>query len=103
MRDYTIHAVFFRHGDWWISQCLEYDLVTQSRRLEDLPSEVRRQLTVQIAGSVQRGIEPFAGLPPAPRRFWEMFDRAQSRVEPIKAVEGLDDLPEIRMEARLAA
>ena len=101
MHDDTIHAVFFRHGDWWVSQCLEYDLATQSRCLEDLPREVQRQLTVQIVGSLQRGIEPFSGLSPAPRRFWEMFERAQGRIEPLAPAVQPTDLP--RVEARLAA
>jgi hypothetical protein len=39
-----IKAVVFREGDWWIIQVLEYDLASQVRRLEDVPSHLRRLL-----------------------------------------------------------
>src|SRR6185369_2312398 len=76
MPEYTIHAVAFRRGDWWIAQCLEYRLSTQTRTLEELPYELERLLTVQIQASLARGIEPFAGFSPAPKRFWAMYERA---------------------------
>jgi hypothetical protein len=40
---------------------------------------------VQIEADQEAGIEPFTTLPQAPRRFWQMFQRA----EPWR----LDDLP----------
>jgi hypothetical protein len=83
MSDYTLHAVAFRRGDWWIAQCLEHRLSTQTRTLEELPYELNRLLTVQIQVSLARGIEPFAGFSPAPKRFWKMYERARVRVEPV--------------------
>jgi hypothetical protein len=106
MPEYTIHAVAFRRGDWWIAQCLEYRLSTQTRTLEELPYELERLLAVQIHASLARGIEPFAGFRPAPRRYWEMYERARARVEPVAATEHADSVPlqpVIRTETRLAA
>ncbi|MEP7009491.1 MAG: hypothetical protein ABJC13_04135 [Acidobacteriota bacterium] len=80
----TIRAVAFRSGDWWVAQCLEYRIATQSRRLEDLPYELDRLLKVQIAASLEMGIEPFYGFSPAPRKYWEMYEKATSRVEPVR-------------------
>ena len=99
MPKYTIHAVAFRRGEWWIAQCLEYRLSTQTRTLEELPYELDRLLTVQIQASLARGIEPFAGFSPAPKRFWEMYERARARVEPVSS----SDQPVLRTETRLAA
>lgn len=87
MDQITIHALLYRSqaGPWWIAQCLEYDLVTAAKRLEDLPAELERCLTVQIAASFEIGVEPFGGLPPAPRRFWKRYEEA--RQNPRNAIE----------------
>jgi hypothetical protein len=99
MPEYTIHAVAFRRGDWWVAQCLEYRLATQTRTLEELPYELERLLTVQVQASLARGIEPFVGFSPAPRRYWQMYERARTRVELVSQPSD----PQIRTETRLAA
>lgn len=105
MPEQKIHAIVFRSGERWIARCLEYDLATQTRRLEDMPAELQRVLTVQIFASLHWGIVPFTGFKPAPKRYWEMYERSQSRVEPIaiSAPEPVADWPAIEMETRLAA
>lgn len=79
MTQFTIHALLYRSrsGPWWIAQCLEYDLVTAAKRLEDLPAELEKCLEVQIAASFEIGVQPFAGLPPAPKRFWKRYEEAR--------------------------
>jgi hypothetical protein len=111
MRDVSgirIRAVVFRAGEWWVAQCLEYDLATQARRLEDLPRELRRLLNVQILASLESGIEPFEGFSKAPTRFWKMYENAKSKVESVeretldvKLPPGFEAGPVV--EARIAA
>lgn len=101
MPEQRIRVVVFRSGEWWIARCLEYNLATQARRLEDMPAEIQRVLSLQITACQQRGVEPFAGFSPAPRRFWEMYERAKARLEEIAADGALQPL--VRTEARLAA
>ena len=79
----TIRAVVFQRGEWWIAQCLEFGLATQARNLADLPQELERLLKVQVEASLERGIKPFEGVPPAPKRYWEMFDRSQTLLVPL--------------------
>jgi len=108
MPDYKVRAVAFRRGDWWVAQCLEYRLATQTRTLEELPYELERLLSVQVQASLARGVEPFAGFAPAPRQYWEMYERARARVEPVTAADAADSDPAkvhpvVRTETRLAA
>jgi hypothetical protein len=96
----TIHVVVFHDGEWWIAQCLEYDLCTAKERLEDLSAEIRRFLKVQILGSLDLKIEPFSGLGPAPKRFWRMYEQAVALSEEPPTVE----MPHhVAIEARIAA
>ena len=96
----TIHIVVFPEGEWWIAQCLEYDLCTAQRRLEDLPAEIRRFLKVQILGSLELKIEPFSGFAPAPKRFWRMYEHAVAMADASSALETPTD---VAIEARIAA
>jgi hypothetical protein len=95
-----VRAVVFREGDWWIAQFLEYGLVTAQKRLEDIPGEIRRVLTVLIQGSLARGVEPFFGYRPAPRRFWKMYEQATA----LTGTSSAGELPaNVEIETRIAA
>ena len=101
----TIRAIVFQEEDWWIIHFLEYDLATAVRRLEDVPDEVRRFLLVQIGASLECGIEPFHGFSPAPRRYWRMFETAETRMNKVQLElpPGLADGPEPHVDTRIAA
>jgi hypothetical protein len=105
MPEYRIRAVAFRRGNWWVAQCLDYALATQTRTLEELPYELERLLTVQVQASLARGIEPFSGFAPAPRSYWEMYEHARARVEPVLGsdVGPAAVHPIVQTETRLAA
>jgi hypothetical protein len=82
MIEQRIRAVIFREGDWWIIQVLEHDLASQVRRLEDVQSHLRRLLLGQMAVNAAMGVEPFHGFSRAPRRYWEMYERARPLAVP---------------------
>jgi hypothetical protein len=87
--DAQIHAVAFEHGGRWVAQCLEYDIATQASTLDDLLYEFERILVAHILGA--DGADPFANLSPAPRSFWEMYDRAVTKVAPVRPFPMPDD------------
>jgi hypothetical protein len=95
-----VRAVVFREGDWWIAQFLEYGLVTAQKRLEDVPGEIRRVLSVVVQGSLARGVEPFFGYLPAPKRFWKMYEQATALTERSSAGERPAN---VEIETRIAA
>ena len=101
----TLRAVIFQEGDWWIIHFLEYDLATAVRRLEEAAAEVKRFLMVQIAASLECGVAPFQGFSPAPRKYWRMFDAAETRMDTVqlKLPPELESGPEPRIDTRIAA
>jgi hypothetical protein len=102
MNEPRIRAVVFKEGDWWIIQILEYDLATQVRRLEDVPNEFRRVLLGQMAANAAIGTEPFYGFSKAPKRYWEMYERARAFVAPTPLEDAANEISP-RLEMRLAA
>jgi hypothetical protein len=99
-----LQAVVFREGEWWILQVLEYDLATQVWRLEDVPGTFHRLLLAQILANAEHGVEPFHGFSRAPKRYWEMYERAEAFVAStlLADVERVLGNPP-RIEARLVA
>lgn len=76
-----VQVVVFREGDWWVGQCLEYDIAAQAKTLSDLHYEVGRLLVAHYAVAAERGRRPFEDVPPAPERYWRLFNQAKSRLE----------------------
>src|SRR5438270_10544232 len=73
--NHQIRAVAFERGDHWVAQCLEYDIATQAKTLDDLLYELERILVAHLMGA--EGADPFANIPKAPQRFWRMYETAE--------------------------
>jgi predicted RNase H-like HicB family nuclease len=70
-------VVVFQEGDWVCAQCLEHDITAQGNTLDDCLYELERLIVGHIAIGVEHGLEPLRNLNPAPRRFWEWFERSK--------------------------
>jgi hypothetical protein len=77
----VVSVIAFQEGDWWTAQCLEYDIAAQAKTFSDLRYEMDRVFVSHIAVSQELGKEPFAGIAPAPGKYWKMFEEAKLRVE----------------------
>ncbi len=99
-----IRAVVYKDGPWWIIQGLDYDFVTLARRLEDVPASLQQFFSILFAASQQLGVEPFYGYSPAPRRYWEMYERAEPWAEDLPSIELPEDFGIVPVvDTRLAA
>lgn len=98
----TLRTVLFKEGEWWVAQCLDVDIAAQAKTEQDLLVEIGRVLVGRIMAGEKLGVDPFATLPPAPRRYWEMFFSAQSQPMPIQPfiADSLSHaLPEVELRA----
>jgi len=77
MPSYKFHVVVFEDRGYWVAQCLERNMGAASKDPRELRSKLERVLRGQIAADRERGVEPFSTLPPAPRRFWTLFQSAK--------------------------
>jgi len=107
MKTFRIRAVLFKEADWWCAQCLEYDIATQAKSIPELKAEIEKTLTIHVELAAERGHEPFAYLPKAPERYFQMYD-AFERVNgaedgtPIRSVKGDDGATKTCIMARFA-
>lgn len=77
---FNISAVLYEEGDWWIGQCLQYDITAQANSLPELQYELERVLFAHLCAGMAENRTPFEGLPPAPQKFWRMW-QAGSAIE----------------------
>jgi hypothetical protein len=70
----TLGTVVLQEGDWLSAHCLEHDIATRARTLEDLSHEPERLIVGHAATGHELGKTPVEGLPPAPPKDWKMFD-----------------------------
>jgi hypothetical protein len=102
---FQIRAVLFEEAGWWVAQCLEYDIAIQARTQPALLSELERTLTGHLVVSAETGRKPFESLRSAPRRYWEMYERAEpveADVPPLQQGDSEVSLPDIELRARAA-
>jgi predicted RNase H-like HicB family nuclease len=81
MGNIRIRVVIFREGTWWCAQCLEFDIAAQAETKEDLKAELHQILMTHVEFDRQSGRKPFDGLKPAPRLFFDLFEKSKSPVD----------------------
>lgn len=104
-RPFTVRVVVLQEGEWLSAQCLEYDIATQARTLDDLWYELQRILVGHVATRLRERKPPFQGLPPAPKKFWRMFERSKIPLPPPRLSFKIrrPGVPGVRPQVRVAA
>lgn len=67
-----LHYIIFKYEDWWIAQCLEYDIAVQSKTVEEAHKEFKRNVDARIAFGKKLGVEPF-NIPKPPKRYQDIL------------------------------
>lgn len=80
----TIRAVVYQQGDSLCAQCLECDIATQAKNLDDLCYDLERLIIGHIAIGLEHGFDALSRTRPAPKRYWEMFRRSRIELPPQK-------------------
>lgn len=87
-----IRAVFFRDGNFWVVQCLEYDIATHSEDFFGLQERLKQALRAEEVFSAENGLTAFKRLPKAPSKYWQMWERA-TEAQPEDELESAPDRP----------
>jgi hypothetical protein len=75
-----LRVLIMRREDWWVAQCLEFDLAAQARgTLDNITAEFCRMLRVRLAACKLEEIDPFK-LPPASERYDDISKRGHPQI-----------------------
>jgi predicted RNase H-like HicB family nuclease len=81
-KNVSLRVVIFKSGEWWVGQCLEHDIVAQAKTVNSLTYELERAIVAHIVIAEENGFQPVETIPPAPQRYWKMFEAAGVAVVP---------------------
>lgn len=84
----NIRAVVIRDGDMWAVQCLEYDIGAQASSMDALLDRLACVIDAERAESMERSGKAFAGIPEAPKYFWDLWERGVVPLNPERDVLG---------------
>jgi hypothetical protein len=76
-----MRAVVFKDGDAWVAQALEHDICAQAPDLPTLRLRFLATVRAEIEESEQSGRAPLEGIPPAPDRFFKLWDQRSKFVD----------------------
>lgn len=62
--------------EYWVAQCLQYDICVQASTIERLREAFMNVLVGNIILAIQREEEPFSRLKPAPEKYWDLHRTA---------------------------
>lgn len=75
-----LRVLIMRRGDWWVAQCLEFDLAAQAHgTFDNIKAEFCRMLGVRLAACRVEKIGPFE-LPPASEIYNDISKRARPQI-----------------------
>jgi hypothetical protein len=80
----TINAIAFHDEGVWIAQCVEYDIAVSAETLPKLRKAFEQAVISNICVNEERGRSGLDGIPPAPSRFRDLFNNADTDLHPIK-------------------
>jgi len=73
----TLSVLVLQEGEWLCARCLEHDLAVQAKTLPSIHARLHRMIVGHVAVRLAHGLRPFEDLPPAPRKYREMFNRSK--------------------------
>lgn len=71
-----IRAVVFKEGDFYVAQCIEYDIATQALELDQVLSRLELTLEAEFEACVQSGKEPKDCISPAPNYYHGLWEKS---------------------------
>ena len=101
LNELSISAIAFQDDGAWIVQGIEYDIVAHAHDAAGLPAALARALVENACITEHLGRRPMEGVPSAPARFRELFDRALATITPVGDLNL--PFPAPQMNIRLAA
>lgn len=73
MDEIFVDVVIYKNGEHWVAQGLQLDILVYAAEPNTLPQMFVQALNAEVARATKHGQKPFARIPPAEKRYFEMF------------------------------
>src|SRR5438045_1470112 len=79
----NLTILFLRDHEYWVAQCLEYDVTAQGKSIDDAMQAFERTLVGQVLLDTSQEKEPLAGIAQAPKHYFDLFKKAHRLADPM--------------------
>jgi len=97
MHSGQVHFVVFRENEYWVAQCLEYDIGTQADDLQQIQARISAVLQCELEESLTRYKTPLSGLGGAPRQFNAIWAKRSTSYVSLPFI----NMPRVRVDVAL--
>jgi hypothetical protein len=101
---FRVSVVLYPEEGSWIAQGVQFDITARGRTPTEASERFNDKFGAELVISMEVGEEPLAGIGPAPKEFWEMYERAKMHASIDDAQIRLSDgaTPHVHQEIRIA-
>jgi hypothetical protein len=71
-----LNVLVYEHGDIWVAQAIEADIVATADKLTKIPRAIERAIIANLAVNSTMGRHGLEGINPAPVEFREKFEKS---------------------------
>src|SRR5438105_1860445 len=97
-----VSAVAYQEGDVWVVQCVEYDIAAFAKHPTELPRAFERAMAANVCVNADLGRHALDGIPAAPAKFRELFERAKLGLKPTETTAPAKKSPVKLRDLRMA-
>ncbi|HLQ88730.1 MAG TPA: hypothetical protein VK148_01695 [Xanthobacteraceae bacterium] len=77
---FRVSVVLYPEDGFWIAQGVQFDITARGRSPIEASERFNDKFGAELVMSIELGDnEPLAGVGPAPKEFWEMYENAKMR------------------------
>jgi hypothetical protein len=97
----SLTVLLFQESEWWVAQCLEYDIAAQGKTVSEVKNSFIKTFAGQIVLDVRNNCRPLEGIGRAPKYYWDLVDKAELR-STTKPIYLPDEVSSVRATAEFA-
>ncbi len=94
-----------KETDTWFAQCLEHDIAAFGSDLDEVQENLLATLDAEAKYTIQKSGKIFDGIGPAPKEFFDRWDKCNSKLIPSKnaSIDGGSSLSDFTDQLALCA
>ena len=79
--DNLLKVLLLKEGKFWVAVCLDYDFVAQGDSEDEAMARLCRTHHAHVVRCQEEGIEPLSDLQPAPKQYWDLFEKIAGQMK----------------------
>lgn len=80
----SIRVIVFRENEMYIAQCIDYDIATQAKNIDELIDRLELTVEAEFAYCEELGQEPHKVIVPAPNYYHELWEKRHVSIQLIQ-------------------